>query len=591
MGLIGSVCCGLGGRLIGRGSEGVSKTAGGISSMLAVWGMYDIGIVGNRVKIDIGSWIEVGSIAWRWELRYDSLSMLMVLLVCVVSWGVQVYSCEYMAEDESRSRFLCYMGLFSVCMVLLVVGNNYGVMFVGWEGIGVCSYMLISYWNKRIEGNKAGIQAMVANRVGDLGMVIGIGLYQGERGGIDYELMSGVSVWNNGIGGMMLIGAIGKSAQLGLHVWLPYAMEASTPVSALLHAATLVTSGVYIMVRSSWIMDGSSLGSVVAIVGGATAIVAGLIGVCQNDMKRVIAYSTGSQLGYMMMCCGMGSNEVSMYHLINHGCFKAILFLGAGSVIHGLYDEQDMRRMGGMRKVMPVSYSVMCIGTMGLAGVPYMSGSYSKERIIELGGVSGVGLYYVMGSVGAMLTGVYGGRVIREVYLKESRQSRGVMEHASESGWRMKGSMLIGSIGGVWSGYVLEEMLVGIGSDFWGGSVSVGMDQRRVEAEELSIVWKGVALCMGMTGIGIGLGCDVSGVGSRWYKIGNRKMYIDKVYGDVIIQGVMSVGYSTYSEVDRGVVSNVGSVSYWEWSKGRGEVYEYGVIMLVGTGVVLGCWS
>src|SRR6185503_15117868 len=400
--LFGALVAGLLGRSIGdRAAMAVSvlcmlvaAALGPIACFQLVSGGTDPGIV------SLGTWVEAGRFHVDWALRYDTLSAAMVAMVTFVSMLIHVYSIGYLGHDSyPRYRFFSYLSLFTFSMLMLVTADNLLQLFFGWEGVGLCSYLLIGYWYDRPSANAAAIKAFIVNRIGDLGFAVGVALVFMKFGSIEfstifsdvpqhmsdmYSVLGGTFPAYEVIGVLLFIGAMGKSAQIGLHVWLPDAMEGPTPVSALIHAATMVTAGVFLVARMSPIYEFAPFAlGLVTFVGATTALFAATVGCVQNDIKRVIAYSTCSQLGYMFVAAGVGAYQVSIFHLITHAFFKALLFLSAGSVIHAMSDEQDIRRMGGLARLIPVTCLVMWIGNLALAGIPPLSGFFSKDKIIN----------------------------------------------------------------------------------------------------------------------------------------------------------------------------------------------------------------
>ena len=360
----------------------------------------------------------------------------MLIVVTFISFLVHIYSIGYMSADPHIPRFMSYLSLFTFFMLILISANNFVQMFVGWEGVGLCSYLLINFWFSRIQANKAAIKAMLVNRVGDFGLALGIIAIYSLFKSVDYSIVFAMSKHFESsifqvlnlefnyltiICILLFIGAIGKSAQLGLHTWLPDAMEGPTPVSALIHAATMVTAGIFLLARCSPLFEYAPNALIfVAIIGALTAFFAAATGLLQNDIKRVIAYSTCSQLGYMVFACGLSNYSVGIFHLANHAFFKALLFLSAGSVIHALSDEQDMRKMGGLRKLLPFTYAMIFIGSLSLMGFPFLTGFYSKDVILELTYAKYTSLSYIiywLGTISAFLTAFYSIRLIYLVFL------------------------------------------------------------------------------------------------------------------------------------------------------------------------------
>ena len=398
--LLGSLTAGLFGRQIGsEGSSIITVLCLCFSFLLSLLIFFEVALMGSCTYIKLIVWIDSGLFQTDWGFLFDSLTSVMCCVVTFISSLVHIYSVEYMSHDPHRSRFMSYLSSFTFFMLILVTADNYIQMFLGWEGIGLASYLLINFWFTRIQANKAAIKAMVVNRIGDFGLALGIFAIYVNYKAVDYSTVLAITPYFTGksfhflffqvdtlsfIALFLFVGAIGKSAQLGLHTWLPDAMEGPTPVSALIHAATLVTAGVFLIARSSIIFEyAPTVLNVLTMLGALTAFIAATIGLTQNDLKRVIAYSTCSQLGYMVFACGLSNYSVGIFHLMNHAFFKALLFLSAGSVIHAVSDEQDMRKMGGLKKLVPFTYSMMIIGSLALMGFPFLTGFYSKDVILE----------------------------------------------------------------------------------------------------------------------------------------------------------------------------------------------------------------
>jgi proton-translocating NADH-quinone oxidoreductase chain L len=402
--LIGSLCAGFFGRFLGFfGSTVITTSCIFFTFLMSCVSFYEVALSQSIVCIQLFDWINCGMMDFSWGFLFDTLTVLMLCVVTCVSTIVHLYSIGYMENDPHVPRFFSYLSLFTFFMIVLVTADNLIQMFVGWEGVGLCSYLLINFWHTRLQANKAAIKAVIVNRVGDMGLVIGVlGIFYTFKT-VNYstlfalvpyfvsELNTSIPVlsWNldpmTFICIFLFIGSVGKSAQIGLHTWLPDAMEGPTPVSALIHAATMVTAGVFLLARCSPLFEYSeSALLVVTCMGAMTAFFAACTALVQNDLKRVIAYSTCSQLGYMVFACGISNYNVGVFHLANHAFFKALLFLSAGSVIHALGDEQDMRKMGGLVKLIPFTYAMMMIGSLSLMGFPFLTGFYSKDAILEL---------------------------------------------------------------------------------------------------------------------------------------------------------------------------------------------------------------
>ncbi len=451
--LVAAFIAGMFGRFIGdRGAQYVTCGALIVSALIAPFMLYDVAVLGHARDVVLTTWIASGDLELSWALRFDSLSAVMVFVVTVISALIHVYSVGYMDHDPHKPRFMAYLSLFTFSMLMLVTADNLIQMFFGWEGVGLCSYLLIGFWYHKPSANDAAIKAFIVNRIGDFGFALGIFgtflLFQSVSFTDVFAAVPGKANatlhflnWDfhalTVLCLLLFIGAMGKSAQLGLHTWLPDAMEGPTPVSALIHAATMVTAGVFMVCRLSPMFEYAPAAlNVVCIVGAATAFFAATVGLVQNDIKRVIAYSTCSQLGYMFFAAGVSAYGAAMFHLYTHAFFKALLFLGAGSVIHAMSGEQDMRKMGGIWKKVPYTYAVMWIGSLALAGVPFFAGFYSKDMILEaaFAAHSGVGLFaYAMGTLAAFMTAFYSWRLLLMTFHGSPRADHHTMEHVHES--------------------------------------------------------------------------------------------------------------------------------------------------------------
>lgn len=425
----------------------ISKSASGIIACGAILAAFIFAAVsflqmknsgGNGITVHWFNWIESGNFEVPFALLFDPLSGLFTLIITGVGFLIHVYSTAYMKEDEGFSRFFTYLNLFVFFMLLLVLGNNYTIMFVGWEGVGLCSYLLIGFWFKNHEYNLAANKAFVMNRIGDLGFLLGMILMYVTFGSTAFsEVFNRVPVAKESavtaISLLLFIGAMGKSAQIPLYTWLPDAMAGPTPVSALIHAATMVTAGVYMVVRSNIFYSVSHTASlVVAVVGACSALLAATIGLLQNDIKKILAYSTVSQLGLMFLALGAGAYSSAVFHVTTHAFFKALLFLGAGSVIHALHHEQDIRKMGGLKKSLPVTFLTMLIGTIAISGVPPLSGFFSKDEMLGRVYEYSPALWFI-GSLTSMLTAFYMFRMMLLVFWGNFRGSKEQKHHLHES--------------------------------------------------------------------------------------------------------------------------------------------------------------
>ncbi|MEJ0046158.1 MAG: NADH-quinone oxidoreductase subunit L [Rhodospirillales bacterium] len=503
--LIGAVLAGLPGRALGdRTAQLISIAFMVLASVCGVSAWVQHIYLGNGNGVaPVANWIVAGDFRAEWALQYDTLSTTMVAMVTVVSTLIHIYSVGYMAHEHSTtSRFFGYLSLFSFSMLMLVTANNLVQLFFGWEGVGLCSYLLIGYWYDRPSACAAAIKAMIVNRIGDLAFAVGIAMIFFKFGAVDfstifaaipqhvddtYHVLGGDFRAYEVIGVLLFIGAMGKSAQIFLHTWLPDAMEGPTPVSALIHAATMVTAGVFLISRMSPLMEfAPGALAMVTVVGATTCFFAATVGCVQNDIKRVIAYSTCSQLGYMFMAAGVGAYQVSIFHLIMHAFFKALLFLCAGSVIHAMSDEQDMRRMGGIWRLIPITYVTMWIGSLALGGIPPFAGYYSKDAILEaaFASGSGVGFYgFACGTIAAFLTAFYSGRLLFMTFHGKPRADAHTMEHVHESPATMWGPLVMLAIGAVAAGWWFEPQFIGEGqADFWQGAIFTASNNHELQA-------------------------------------------------------------------------------------------------------------
>jgi NADH-quinone oxidoreductase subunit L len=471
--LAGALIAGLFGRVIGaRASEIVTTLFLMIAALLSWVAFFDVGYFGKDARVPLFTWISAGDLKVEWALRIDSLTAVMLIVVNSVSALVHLYSIGYMHEDPHRPRFFAYLSLFTFAMLALVTADNLVQLFFGWEGVGLASYLLIGFWYQKPEANAAAIKAFVVNRVGDFGFALGIFAVFAMIGSVGFETIFAEAKSLTGktihiFGGnfdaltviclLLFVGAMGKSAQFLLHTWLPDAMEGPTPVSALIHAATMVTAGVFMVARLSPLFELAPTAlAVVTLFGATTAFFAATVGLVQNDIKRVIAYSTCSQLGYMFVAMGVGAYSVGMFHLFTHAAFKALLFLGAGSVIHAMHHEQDMRNMGGLWKKIPFTYAMMVVGTIALTGFPFTAGYYSKDAIIEAAyaGHNAFAPYaFYMTVVAAALTSFYSWRLIFMTFHGKTRADHHTYDHAHESPMTMTMPLAILAVGALVLGF------------------------------------------------------------------------------------------------------------------------------------------
>jgi NADH-ubiquinone oxidoreductase chain 5 len=634
--LIGSCIAGLFGRYLGSWGAAILTTSClFFSFLISLFAFYEVALIGCFVYIKISTWISSEVLNVDWGFMFDSLTVVMCVVVTFISFFVHLYSIEYMSHDPHLARFMSYLSLFTFFMLILITADNFIQMFVGWEGVGLCSYLLINFWFTRIQANKAAIKAMILNRIGDFGLLIGIMLIFVNYKSIDYATVSlltpffkntTVNFLNievhllSAIGIFLFIGAIGKSAQLGLHTWLPDAMEGPTPVSALIHAATMVTAGVFLLARSSFIYEHvPDILSYVIIIGSLTAFFAATTGLVQNDLKRVIAYSTCSQLGYMVFACGLSNYSVGIFHLTNHAFFKALLFLGAGSVIHAVNDEQDMRKMGGLKNLVPFTYSTMVIGSLALIGFPFLTGFYSKDLILEVayGKYSFLGyLSYFLGTFGAFITAFYSARLLYLTFLSKPTGQKQIICSVQDSGIQITTTLGFLAIPSIFVGYYTKDMIVGVGSQFFNTAIMINSHNMNLfDAEFIPIFYKILPVVLSLSGFALALflytfkskflfQIKTSFLGNKIYNFLNRKWFFDKIYNEYLGQFFFKFGYSvSYKFIDRGIFEilgptglsnlalNVGSKFHKMQS---GYIYHYTLIILTGVTLLLGLkklWS
>lgn len=540
--------------------------------------------------ITLSPWIIAGSFELYWDFIFDTLTSTMLVVVVTISTVVHFYSVSYMSHDPHINRFMSYLSLFTFFMIVLVTANNFIQMFVGWEGVGLCSYLLINFWYTRIQANKAAIKAMLVNRIGDLNIIFAIVTIFYLFKSVDYSTVfalaynftnTTISIFNYDINILNLIcififmGAVGKSAQIGLHVWLPDAMEGPTPVSALIHAATMVTAGVFVICRSSFIFEHAPIAlAVVTIIGAITTFYAASIGLVQNDLKKVIAYSTCSQLGYMIFACGISGYNISMYHLTNHAFFKALLFLSAGSVIHSMNNEQDMRKMGGLLHILPFTYTMFLIGSFALLGLPFLSGYYSKDFILELSFATYTipgHFAYALGSMAAFFTAFYSIRLLILTFFGSTNAYKQVIIKAHDAPSLIAFPLFTLSILSIFIGYFFRDMAVGLGSDFWENSLALCYSNNYLmDAEFLPFIIKLIPLIC--AGLGVLLATYIYNWLTNYlnslifkdffrniYIFLNKKWFMDKLYSEIIYQKVLFLSYNPfYSIFDKGIFNVLG---------------------------------
>ncbi|OED37581.1 hypothetical protein AB834_01615 [PVC group bacterium (ex Bugula neritina AB1)] len=553
-------------------------------------------IIGLTVYYTISSWITVSLFSVNFGFVFDSLSVSILILVVTISLLVHVYSYGYMREDPHFGRFMSYLSFFTFFIVILVTSDNLVLMFIGWEGVGLCSYLLINFWFTRIQANKAGIKAILVNRVGDFFLAIGIFLLFFEVGSVDYIIvfsqlplvMSKVSIFSvdvdftDIVSLFIFLGAIGKSAQIGLHTWLPDAIEGPTPVSALIHSATIVTAGVFLVIRCSQIFECSSTTLwFISLVGGITALFAAVIGVFQNDIKKVIAYSTCSQLGYIIFSCGTSCYSISFFHLVNHGFFKALLFLTAGGIIHSIGDEQDIRRYGGLLKIFPFCYSIFVVGSLSLGGFPFFSGFFSKDAILEGALVafsSQSHFVYFCGISAAFFTCFYSCRLIYIVFFSTPRAHKRVVEASHEIPIDLFVSIFTLSIFSLFSGFLIRELFIGAATPFFDTSIFTHpINNTLLDVEFISTRWKITPLVFSFSGIFLGFffysyltnvlyRIKLTSSGRAIYTFFNKKWFYDKFFSEIFNQSFFKACYTwSYTNVEKGVLEFFGPFGFSQW--------------------------
>jgi NADH-quinone oxidoreductase subunit L len=620
--LAGAIIAGLFGRFLrDRGAHVVTCGAMLLAALLGIVVFWQVAIDGQDRTIQLLSWVNSGSLEFAWALKFDTLSAVMVFVVTLVSCVVHWYSIGYMHGDPGVPRFFAYLSLFTFSMLMLVTASNLVQLFFGWEGVGVCSYLLIGFWYDRPAANAAAIKAFVVNRVGDFGFALGIfGTYLlfdtvnldtifAAVPGKDAAILDFLGMHLPAIDTLcvlLFIGAMGKSAQIGLHTWLPDAMEGPTPVSALIHAATMVTAGVFMVCRLSPMFEHAPTAlALVTFIGATTCIFAASIGLTQNDIKRVIAYSTCSQLGYMFFAAGVSAYQAAIFHLMTHAFFKALLFLGAGSVIHAMSGEQDMRKMGGLWKKIPVTYALMWIGSLALAGIPPFAGYFSKDVVIEAawGAHSDFGNYaYLLGVAAAFMTAFYSWRLLFMTFHGESRADHHTQEHVHESPRIMIVPLYVLALGAIVAGLIASDSFVGEGrAAFWRESILVlsGHDALEVGHHAPFLV-KILPTILGLAGIALAYlfyikRPDLPRVYAERFKVlyllSFNKWYFDEIYDALFVRPALAIGRGLWKGGDGAIIDGLGpdglaaATLALARRAGRlqsGYVYHYAFAMLIG---------
>ncbi|MGZ7118403.1 MAG: NADH-quinone oxidoreductase subunit L [Methanobacterium sp.] len=594
------------GRIFGKGTGIITTFLTTTSFSISFNSLNNVIETGNINILNIIEWIKIYELLAYWSFRFDTLTSIMLVVVTFISTLVHLYSTEYMEHDPHFPRFMSYLSLFTFFMIILVTGNSFLQMFIGWEGVGVSSYLLINFWFTRIQANKAAIKAMLVNRIGDFFLLLAMFLIYCEFTSLDYDIVFTIipyvielktitlSIGNDFLNYLLyytynlnytiidficlflFLGAMGKSAQIGLHTWLPDAMEGPTPVSALIHAATMVTAGVFLIIRCSYIFEYSqAILFFVTFIGSLTAFFAATTGLFQNDMKKVIAYSTCSQLGYMVFACGLSSYEVGIFHLSNHAFFKALLFLGAGSVIHAMSDEQDMRKMGGLKKLLPFTYSAMLIGSLALIGFPFLTGFYSKDIILEISAstYTNIGQFaYILGLLAAFCTAFYSTRLLYLVFLTNPNGNKNTTINAHEGTYKMTSPLVLLAILSITIGYLTKDLFIGFGTDFWGSAIYISsINYKMLDIEFLPLFYKLLPLILTIGGVYSAFIIYTHYI-QKWmqlrlnnqnfkyiYTFFNKKWYFDRLYNQNLVTPVLVDGYYyVYQNIDRGIIEKTG---------------------------------
>nr|YP_010394502.1 NADH dehydrogenase subunit 5 [Phytophthora pluvialis]UXG56158.1 NADH dehydrogenase subunit 5 [Phytophthora pluvialis]DAZ88549.1 TPA_asm: NADH dehydrogenase subunit 5 [Phytophthora pluvialis]DAZ88939.1 TPA_asm: NADH dehydrogenase subunit 5 [Phytophthora pluvialis] len=620
---LGSVAAGLFGFYIGRkGSVFITTLTTFLSCLFSFIIIYNSIINEYEYILYISNWINSGLFNCNWCFLFDSLTMIMLVVVTSISTLVHLYSSQYMSNDPHLSRFMSYLSLFTFFMIILVTGDNFIQMFVGWEGVGFCSYLLINFWFTRLQANKAAIKAMLVNRISDLILLLGVlTIFYNIRTIEYFSSFAAISIvkdfkfiFFNYILSiidvaciLIFIGAMGKSAQIFLHLWLPDAMEGPTPVSALIHAATMVTAGVYLTARCSPMFEYSMFSlKVITVIGASTAFFASTVGLVQNDFKKIVAYSTCSQLGYMFFACGLSNYPLAIFHLSNHAYFKALLFLCSGAVIHAMGNEQDIRKMGGLRRILPFTYIMFLIGSLSLMGFPFLTGFYSKDLILEVAfaSFSETGHFaYWLGTIGAFFTAFYSTRLLFFSFLSETNAYKNIIKNAHDVPLEMGIPLGLLAFGSIFIGYISKDMFVGLGSNFWNNSIYINpLNNQMIDAEFLPTFFKLLPVILSFCGLFSAFylyffkfkflyNLKISKYGIYFYNFLNRKWYFDKIYYEFINQYILNVGYTvTYKMIDKGLIEMCGPYGLtiiFAFLSQRiillqtGYIYHYSLLMLI----------
>ncbi len=618
--LVGAIFAGFLGPLAGaRASEVVTTTLVLIAALLSWLGFYEVAIQGQEQRIELARFIVSGDLKAIWSLRIDTLTAVMLVVVTTVSGLVHLYSIGYMEEDDGRPRFFSYLSLFTFAMLALVTADDFVQLFFGWEGVGLASYLLIGFWYRKPSANAAAVKAFIVNRVGDFGFALGIFAVFALFDSVQYDAVFAsapdhVGETVNFLGMqvdaltliclLLFMGAMGKSAQFLLHTWLPDAMEGPTPVSALIHAATMVTAGVFMVARLSPLFELAPIAlAVVTIVGATTAFFAATVGLVQNDIKRVVAYSTCSQLGYMFAAAGVGAYGAAMFHLFTHAAFKALLFLGAGAVIHALHHEQDLRRMGALRKVLPYTWAMMLIGTLSLTGFPFTAGFVSKDAVIEstYAAHTLVGTYaFVLTLIAAVLTSFYSWRLMFLAFEGKPREPKDVLAHAHEPPLTMTIPLAVLAFGALFLGALFKHLFVGADqAAFWGDSIVV---HEHHHVPLWVVLSPSIAMALGfaaawyfyITNPLVPFGLAKRFRGAHQFLL--NAWYFDTLYDALFVRPAMRLGRFLWKTGDGTVIDGIGpdgvaarviDIANRAIRLQTGYIYHYAFVMLIGVALLI----
>jgi NADH-quinone oxidoreductase subunit L len=621
--LLGALFAGIFGRLVGaRASEVITTTLVLITALLSWLAFYQVALQGQEERIELMRFVDSGALKSAWSLRIDTLTAVMLVVVTTVSGLVHLYSVGYMEDDPSRPRFFAYLSMFTFAMLALVTADDFVQLFFGWEGVGLASYLLIGFWYHKPAANAAAIKAFIVNRVGDFGFALGIFAIFALFNSLQYDTVFASAPDQVGktmeflglqidaltlICLLLFMGAMGKSAQFLLHTWLPDAMEGPTPVSALIHAATMVTAGVFMVARLSPLFELAPIAlAFVTIIGATTAFFAATVGLVQTDIKRVVAYSTCSQLGYMFAAEGVGAYNAGIFHLFTHASFKALLFLGAGAVIHALHHEQDMRRMGALRKVLPFTWAMMLVGTLSLTGFPFTAGFVSKDAIIEAtyAAHSQVGLYAFVLTLGsAVLTSFYSWRLMFLAFEGKPREPKDVLAHAHEPPWTMGLPLVLLALGALLSGGLFAHLFIGGGqAEFWRGSLVVHGGEGGHEAP----IWVALAPTVAMAaGFAVAWYFYITnplvpfGLAKRFrgaYLFLLNAWYFDALYDALFVRPAKQLGRFLWKTGDGTIIDGIGpdgvaarviDITNRVVKLQSGYIYHYAFVMLVGVALII----